>query len=227
MENRNDPVVDAQVTQATGIACRTEHEQPFIGRRWTHHPPFGPCHESTVPQADRGASNLSRSLATTLLPTLSFASETLTAPRDLTTTTGLVALGIFILAYLLVMTEEFTHRRKSKPVILATCLIWAMIALAYQNSGDSHVVEAALCHNLLEYAELMLFLLVAITYINAMDEHQVFATLRSWLIEKGFSLQQLYLGHRFFGHLKWTPMIALGYATSIAVHFWVNVHLFD
>jgi len=33
--------------------------------------------------------------------------------------------------------------------------------------------------------------------------------------------------YTFFGHLKWTPMIALGYATSIAVHFWVNVHLFD
>ncbi len=28
--------------------------------------------------------------------------------------------------------------------------------------------------------------------------------------------------YTFFSHLKWTPVIALGYAASIAVHFWVN-----
>ena len=28
--------------------------------------------------------------------------------------------------------------------------------------------------------------------------------------------------YTFFGHLKWTPVILLGYAAAIAVHFWVN-----
>ncbi|MCG6862143.1 MAG: sodium:proton antiporter NhaD, partial [Chromatiaceae bacterium] len=28
--------------------------------------------------------------------------------------------------------------------------------------------------------------------------------------------------YTFFSHLKWTPVIALGYAASIWVHFWVN-----
>jgi len=32
--------------------------------------------------------------------------------------------------------------------------------------------------------------------------------------------------YTFFGHLKWTWAIALGYATSIVVHFWINAHLF-
>jgi len=32
--------------------------------------------------------------------------------------------------------------------------------------------------------------------------------------------------YTFFGHLKWTPVIALGYAASIATHFWVNSALF-
>jgi len=41
---------------------------------------------------------------------------------------GVVALLIFVLAYLLVIVEEFTHLRKSKPVILAAGLIWAIIA---------------------------------------------------------------------------------------------------
>jgi Na+/H+ antiporter NhaD/arsenite permease-like protein len=32
--------------------------------------------------------------------------------------------------------------------------------------------------------------------------------------------------YTFFGHLKWMPVIALGYAASIAMHFWVNGALF-
>ncbi|WP_100658733.1 sodium:proton antiporter NhaD [Alteromonas flava] len=30
--------------------------------------------------------------------------------------------------------------------------------------------------------------------------------------------------YTFFSHLRWAPVIALGYAASIAVHFWVNGH---
>jgi NhaD family Na+/H+ antiporter len=95
-------------------------------------------------------------------------------------------------AYLLVMAEEFTHLRKSKPVILAAGIIWAIIAAVYASNGMTHAAEAAARHNLLEYAELMLFLLVAMTYINAMDERQVFDALRSWLIRKGFGFRQLF-----------------------------------
>ena len=32
--------------------------------------------------------------------------------------------------------------------------------------------------------------------------------------------------YTFFGHLKWTPVIALGYAASIYVHFLVNANQF-
>ena len=32
--------------------------------------------------------------------------------------------------------------------------------------------------------------------------------------------------YTFFGHLKWTPVIALGYAASILVHLWVNARFF-
>ncbi|MCI5059915.1 MAG: sodium:proton antiporter NhaD [Alphaproteobacteria bacterium] len=31
--------------------------------------------------------------------------------------------------------------------------------------------------------------------------------------------------YTFFGHLKWTPVIMLGYAAAIATHFWINGHL--
>ena len=93
---------------------------------------------------------------------------------------GYLAVGLFVLAYAFVMTEEFTHFRKSKPVILVAGLIWGVIGWVYASKGIPHAAEAALRHNFLEYAELFLFLLVAMTYIEAMREHlQILAFTRS------------------------------------------------
>ncbi len=128
-----------------------------------------------------------------LLPGLAFAEEGNTHRLDLTGHwVGVTSLAIFIFAYVLVMAEEFTHLRKSKPVILAAGIIWALIAIIYNQHGLPAAAEHAVRHNLLEYAELMLFLLVAMTYINAMDERGVFDALRAWLIRKGFSLRKLF-----------------------------------
>lgn len=126
------------------------------------------------------------------LPSLALAATESHASIDLTTSAvGYFALCVFVLAYVLVMSEEFTHLRKSKPVILAAGIIWAAIALAYPH-GQAEVVENAFRHNLMEYAELMLFLLVAMTYINALDERLVFESIRSWLVRKGYSYRQLF-----------------------------------
>ncbi|MGQ0442635.1 MAG: sodium:proton antiporter NhaD [Methylophilaceae bacterium] len=105
---------------------------------------------------------------------------------------GFSALILFFLAYLVVMAEEFIHLRKSKPVMLAAGLIWAIIAWHYQSHDIPHLVEQALRHNLLEYAELMLFLIVAMTFINAMDERHVFEALRTWLIRQGLGYRALF-----------------------------------
>ncbi|MCJ8300677.1 MAG: sodium:proton antiporter NhaD, partial [Pseudomonadales bacterium] len=105
---------------------------------------------------------------------------------------GLVSLLIFITAYILVIAEEFLHLRKSKPVMLGAGIIWAIIAYIYASNGLTQSVEAAVRHNLLEYAELMLFLLVAMTYINSMKERGVFDSLRSWLVDKNFDYRQLF-----------------------------------
>ncbi|RME33033.1 MAG: sodium:proton antiporter [Gammaproteobacteria bacterium] len=114
-------------------------------------------------------------------------------PLDLTASgTGLLALAVFVLAYLLVMSEEFTGLRKSKPILLAAGVIWTLIALAYHGTGDHHVVEQALRASFLEYAELMLFLLVAMTYINTMEDRCVFAALRSWLVQRDFNLRSIF-----------------------------------
>lgn len=114
-------------------------------------------------------------------------------PMDLTNSgLGFTAIAIFVFAYLLVMGEEFMHLRKSKPVMIAAGLIWGMIGWYYTQHGMAELAEQAVRHNLLEYAELMLFLLVAMTYVNAMEERLVFDALRSWLINKGFGFRQLF-----------------------------------
>ncbi|MES9972564.1 MAG: sodium:proton antiporter NhaD [Candidatus Thiodiazotropha sp.] len=129
-----------------------------------------------------------------LLPSVAFAAASSGGDHfDLTNHwVGFTAIGIFTVAYLLVMAEEFTHLRKSKPVILAAGMIWGLIAWYYHSHGMPHAAEEMVRHNLLEYAELMLFLLVAMTYINAMDERNVFEKLRSWLVNKGFSFRPLF-----------------------------------
>ena len=111
---------------------------------------------------------------------------------DLTSTNiGFAAIVIFILAYILVMGEEKLHMRKSKPVLVAAGIIWILIGFVY--TGDkAPLAEEAFRHNLLEFAELMLFLLVAMTYINAMEERRLFDALRAWLLKKGFSYRKLF-----------------------------------
>lgn len=105
---------------------------------------------------------------------------------------GYAALLIFGIAYCLVMLEDVIHLRKSKPVLVAAGLIWAMIGFYYTQNGMSHDAEAAFRHNLLEYAELFFFLLVAMTYINAMEERKLFDALRAWMVNKGFTLRNIF-----------------------------------
>ena len=112
---------------------------------------------------------------------------------DLTGTgLGIFALVLFIAAYSLVIFEEQLHMRKSKPVLLAAGIIWVLVAIAYSAMGDTHTPHDAIKHNLIEYAELFLFLLAAMTYINAMDERNVFQALRSWLVGRGFTLRTVF-----------------------------------
>ncbi len=126
------------------------------------------------------------------LPEIASASEF--ENLDLTATeAGIYTVMIFMIAYGFVMAEEFTGMRKSKPVILAAGIIWAHAAKMANEAGVPfetvhHVFES----NLVEYAELMLFLLVAMTYINAMAERNVFEALRSWLVRKNFGYRHLF-----------------------------------
>ncbi|MCC6241413.1 MAG: sodium:proton antiporter NhaD [Gemmatimonadaceae bacterium] len=101
------------------------------------------------------------------------------------------------------MLEERLHLRKSKPVIVAAGIIWALIGWRYQVASTAATddttrellrtfAEEAVRHNLLEFGELFLFLLAAMTYINSMEERGVFDALRGWLVGRGFSLRGVF-----------------------------------
>lgn len=122
-----------------------------------------------------------------LLPLGAMASAGNHALPDLTGTVfGIAALIVFLICYALVILEEKLHMRKSKPVIFGAGLIWILVALAYKDAGLGSA-EALLEHNLLEFAELLLFLLAAMTFINTMEERKLFEALQGWLISKNFS----------------------------------------
>ncbi len=105
---------------------------------------------------------------------------------------GIMALLVFVTAYALVVSEEFLHLRKSKPVIVAAGIIWILVSIAYHSVGRGEEATAILRHDLREFAELMLFLLAAMTYINTMEERQVFNALRAWLVSRGLSLRSVF-----------------------------------
>jgi len=136
---------------------------------------------------------IARVLTLALIPGLAFASGPTGDVIDLTNHfAGFLAITIFVVAYALVMAEESIHLPKSKPVLIAAGLIWLIIAVSYQGTGQEQLAEAAVRHNLLEFAELMLFLLVAMTYINAMEERRLFEWLREKLIASGLGLRSLF-----------------------------------
>ena len=111
---------------------------------------------------------------------------------DLThSTAALAALGVFAIAYAFVIAEEFTHLRKSKPVVVAAGVLWLLVALAWQKAG-LHGADEVLRHNLVEYGGLLLFLLAAMTFVNTLEERHVFVALRSALVARGFSYRAMF-----------------------------------
>ena len=112
---------------------------------------------------------------------------------DLTThVSGYLVLLVFLVAYTLVIFEEKLHLQKSKPVLVAAGIIWAIIALVYKSHDLSDIAKQALEHNFLEYTELFFFLLVAMTYISAMIDRGVFNALHYQLVSRNFSYRQVF-----------------------------------
>jgi len=119
---------------------------------------------------------------------------------------------LFVLAYALVVTEDLTKLRKSKPVVIAAGLIWVCVALAFHaasvqglqgvvnhhNLPDEYLEDrgkllmALVMHHVAYFGALFLFLIVAMTYINAIAERNVFQKLNAWLVSAGFGFRMVF-----------------------------------
>ena len=104
------------------------------------------------------------------------------------------ALLVFVLAYLLVVLEARIGLRKSKPVMLAASLIWALIACvaASDPALPPNLVAHAFERVFLEFCELFFFLIAAMSFVAAMTERNVFEALRAQLVERNFSYRALF-----------------------------------
>jgi Na+/H+ antiporter NhaD/arsenite permease-like protein len=111
---------------------------------------------------------------------------------DLTATTaGIAAVAVFVIAYFLVISEEFTQLRKSKPMVVAAGVVWVLVALAWHSQGHTGAVDL-LQQNAMELGELLLFLVAAMTYVNTLEERNVFAALRSALVARKLTLRAVF-----------------------------------
>ena len=107
---------------------------------------------------------------------------------------AIFSLATFVIAYFFVMTEEFSHLRKSKPVVVASGIIWLVVAITATSKGVPYNdINFTFRHVFLEFAELFMFLLVAMTFINTMTERNVFEVLRAWLVNMGFDLSLIHI----------------------------------
>jgi len=110
------------------------------------------------------------------------------------TTYGALAIVTFVVAYLLVVSEDLTKLRKSKPVLAAAGVIWVLFALLY--NGLEHALEpnleSRLMHHVGEFGALFLFLMVAMTYIEAISRHNVFLKMNAVLVSAGFHLRAIF-----------------------------------
>jgi Na+/H+ antiporter NhaD/arsenite permease-like protein len=115
------------------------------------------------------------------------------APLDLTGHwVGLAALTVFAAAYALVISEEASNLRKSKPMVVAAGILWVLLGGVYSVLGQGPKAAEAFRHIFLEYAELLLFLIVAMSYVNALEERHVFDVLRARLIRSRLSYRTLF-----------------------------------
>ena len=123
-----------------------------------------------------------------LLPSMAVAQGEEVARRIIPHWGSWLALAVFGFSYVFVVLEERTHLRKSIPMIMAAGALWMLVAI----SPASADVSEALRENILEFAELFLFILAAVSFVNTLEDRQVFDVLRTWLIKRGLSLRGVF-----------------------------------
>ena len=124
-----------------------------------------------------------------LLPFANLFTESSITENLTGTKLGIAAVVIFAFAYVFVIAEDLVKLRKSKPVIMASGLIWIIVALAH---GPDAQMNERVKHHIADFAELFLFLMVAMAYVHALTERRVFMRLNAILVGSGAGLRTLF-----------------------------------
>ena len=114
--------------------------------------------------------------------------------HDLTHTwVGYLVLGIFVVGYYFIATEEKFEINKAKPALFIGTFSFMLIGIYFAiNNLDPMPLHNQLEKLILEIAEIFFFLFVAMTYIESLIERGVFDALKYRLISRGYSYKKLF-----------------------------------
>ncbi len=107
---------------------------------------------------------------------------------------GYACLAILVAFYAVVVFSERLGIRRSKPVIMAGTMMWALIAF-YEalNPGVGHgMAQGEVTRITSEIGALFFFVFVVMTYINVLQERRVFDALTEWLRRKNLGYGALF-----------------------------------
>ena len=114
-------------------------------------------------------------------------------PNLTATWVGILDLIVFVVAYILIATEEKYEINKAKPALFAGTFMFMMIGVYYALNGlNPNPLHNEMTHLIEEIAEIYFFLFVAMTYIETLIERGVFDALKFNLTSKGFSYKKLF-----------------------------------
>jgi len=106
---------------------------------------------------------------------------------------GYLVLGIFIVGYYFIATEEKFKMNKAKPALFVGTFSFMLIGVYFAiNHLDPTPLHDELEKLILEIAEIFFFLFVAMTYIESLIERGVFDALKYRLISRGYSYKKLF-----------------------------------
>ena len=127
---------------------------------------------------------------------------------------GYISLILFFGGYLLIIFEDKLHLKKSKPIVLVSCLMWLCIGVHEMTHGAGHTKTTTYSfregstinfevkygggahefieHLIAEIGGLFFFLLVAMTYINTLTSLNVFHAIRAKLLSRGMGFRSLF-----------------------------------
>jgi hypothetical protein len=111
---------------------------------------------------------------------------------DLTGRTGRAALAIFAVAYALSSPRKPCACASPSPSWSPRAPSGHWSRSPTPITAGPEIATLAIRQNLLEFADLLLFLLAAMTYVNTLEERRVFQALRAWLCAAGFSLRAIF-----------------------------------